>query len=57
MSKAMYACRSYGKLHAMISGGRAIDDLCEETLAMQVTLPRESWPLGMPWSCLACGKR
>ena len=54
MSKAMSACRRYGKLHDVVRGGSAIAHKCEETLAqtlaLQVTLPLDSWPQEMSWS-------
>ena len=61
MKKVMYKCWRAGKLHALVSGGTPIDHPdCPETLSgtfcLAVTLPADSWPEEMRWSCMACGK-
>ena len=61
MKATMYKFWRQGRLHAVVSGGSAIAHSCKETLSntlcLSVTMPADSWPEEMAWSCMACGRR
>ena len=59
MKAAMYKCWRQGRLHAVVSGGTAINHTCTKNLSnklcITVTMPTDSWPEEMSCSCMACG--